>query len=208
MTTNKGGQPQKTLTPEQVAEVSTLDHARMIKEPIVYGLQDSSGALFYVGKTTIAAKRFASYKKGLCHGNLALGEKLSEGGVSVIILSRSPENISDTEKHFIKKYRDQLINVVGIKTQFYNSAIKPWFAGTGIRHPSDGMMFCAAKTSELTVAEAFKDVYDIRNKMTDAERCAFEVSIYRDMMAVLKKRYSRWFESCSARMLECMQNAS
>lgn len=86
MTTNKGGQPQKTLTPEQVAEVSTL--AAVLN-------QDQIADYFGISRPTFAAicerqpEVFLQYKKGKARaiGTVAKGllQKAREGDTASAI---------------------------------------------------------------------------------------------------------------------------
>ncbi len=86
MTTNKGGQPQKTLTPEQVAEVSTL--AAVLN-------QDQIADYFGISRPTFAAicerqpEVFLQYKKGKARaiGTVAKGllQKASDGDTASAI---------------------------------------------------------------------------------------------------------------------------
>ena len=86
MTTNKGGQPQKTLTPDQVAEVSTL--AAVLN-------QDQIADYFGISRPTFAAicerqpEVFLQYKKGKARaiGTVAKGllQKAREGDTASAI---------------------------------------------------------------------------------------------------------------------------
>ena len=86
MTTNRGGQPQKTLTPDQVAEVSTL--AAVLN-------QDQIADYFGISRPTFAAicerqpEVFLQYKKGKARaiGTVAKGllQKAREGDTASAI---------------------------------------------------------------------------------------------------------------------------
>ena len=86
MTTSKGGQPQKTLTPEQVAEVSTL--AAVLN-------QDQIADYFGISRPTFAAicerqpEVFLQYKKGKARaiGTVAKGllQKARDGDTASAI---------------------------------------------------------------------------------------------------------------------------
>ncbi len=127
------------LTTEQIADylvsnetLLDLSEARKIKSNIVYGLCLPTGRLFYIGKTINPRKRFANYKRADAHGNEKLKTILTNETVYVKVLYAG-DDISNKEKELIKKHQSDIVNISGVKHEFFNSRGKPWQAGSGIR---------------------------------------------------------------------------
>lgn len=122
MTTNKGGQPQKTLTPEQVAEVSTL--AAVLS-------QEQIADYFGVSRPTFAAicerqpEVFLQYKKGKARaiGTVAKGllQKARDGDTaSAIFYLKTQAGWKETQNHEHTgkdgtALQPPVFNIVGVK---------------------------------------------------------------------------------------------
>lgn len=198
----------RVLNDEELAQVEALalDDARKIQQSIVYGLCGHDGKLFYIGKTTNPTKRFANYKRADAHGNERLKSILSNNEIYVKVLY-SGDDISNKEKELIKKYQSDIVNISGVNYQFFTSRGKPWQAGSGVRCPSDGLMLYTAKNAGFKVLDCYAEVLEVRDRMADSERCVFEISVYKDLPKILKKKYEKWLSVCTLKMLECMEDA-
>lgn len=178
----------------------SLSEATSIVNNIVYALVDDDG-IFYVGKTINPSKRFATYKNKECHNNKGLAERLNPELCKVVILS---DDCKD-ERLFIDLYKDQIVNIIGVKCDFEHHP-KPWFAGSGIRCPSDFLIWHTLMVQGKDKRHLFNEVEYIRSKMSVTERCVYEVSIYKDMKKPHQDKLSRWFETCLYKMLKEMES--
>lgn len=180
-----------------------LNDAKKINEPVIYGLS-SSGVIVYVGKTTRAKKRFYCYMNtGQCH-NKHLAEFIDSNIIKVVILSRSPVDLDAEEIHYINSLKPEF-NKALTQNNFVHKT-KPWHSGIGCKTPSDILMGRAAKSANVKPTECFADIYELRRKMQDKDRCGFEVGVYMDMPDIVKKQLKPWFDGCRVDMLECMEN--
>ena len=180
--------------------ILSINDAMKIREPVVYGLIDDCNDLFYIGRTTNPGKRFAHYKNGRAHGNAALESRI-QGEFSVFIFAYSPADISKLEQDLIAANADSVVNVIGCGISFEsNRKVKPWFAGSGVKCPSDYLMHSFGRKSD------FKEAIRLREKLSDQDRSAYEVSVYMDMHPIQKSNLGRWLESCRDRLIRCMEN--
>jgi len=180
--------------------ILSINDAMKIREPVVYGLIDDCNDLFYIGRTTNPGKRFAHYKNGRAHGNAALESRI-QGEFSVFIFAYSPADISKLEQDLIAANADSIVNVIGCGISFENNRkVKPWFAGSGVKCPSDYLMHSFGRKSD------FKEAIRLREKLSDQDRSAYEVSVYMDMHPIQKSNLGRWLESCRDRLIRCMEN--
>jgi hypothetical protein len=101
----------KTISKAKLHRLYTLEEARSIKGPFVYGLSDGTG-MFYVGKTIDAGRRFYRYAR---HAAPRLQRRLKEAGedVRVSILRHNPPDLAASERHFIGIYASDLVNTQG-----------------------------------------------------------------------------------------------
>lgn len=105
----------KKLSVAKLRRLYTLEEARSIKGPFVYGLTDDVG-VFYVGKTIDAENRFYAY---LPHRRRKLAPRLQRrlrdalGEVMVTILEHNPVNLDYAERRWIGELGAQLINAQG-----------------------------------------------------------------------------------------------
>lgn len=104
------GKP-RTISKAKLHRLYTLEEARSIKGPFVYGLSDGTG-IFYVGKTIDADRRFYRYAR---HAAPRLQMRLKEAGedVRVSILRHNPPDLAASERHFIGLHASNLVNMQG-----------------------------------------------------------------------------------------------
>jgi len=180
--------------------IMSINDAIRIREPVVYGLINDDNELFYVGRTGNPQKRFAHYKNGRAHGNAELESRI-KGGFNVFIFAYSPADINKLEQDLIAANADSIVNVIGCGISFENNRkVKPWFAGSGVKCPSDYLMHSFGRKSD------FKEVIRLRDKLSDVDRSAYEVGVYKDMHKIQQSRMAQWFESCRDRLLWCMEH--
>lgn len=186
--------PRKTLT---------IDEALGISTPVVYGLA-SNDDIFYVGRTKNLSKRLQAYiNPERCHNQDLASHLKSLDVFDVIILDDNPKDIRASEKQFIEQYKGSTFNKISVEyDSWLQHTAKPWHAGSGIRCPSDFLMWRSAKEQGVKVAEVFAEVLQEREAMTTAQRVAFEVSVYRDAHPAIKEKLSNWFCLTCTRMLE------
>ena len=201
MAKRKVGRPRKTLT---VAEVRNID------VPVVYGLSNSDRGIFYVGQTVNIYNRMRSYTNPAnCH-NKELADYLVQNPEFVIeILEYNPGDLTASEYEHI---RQRIGSVFNIALNPYIIAkvrsVQPWNAGSGRRCPSGHMMWRAARASKRGLKDSFKEILDVIGKMSVSERCAFEVSVYKDMDGFTKRILSKWIELTRDGMLKAMEYES
>lgn len=207
--TNKGGRPTKSLTPEQIAQVEALveekrvlrlSDARSIQVPVIYGLCTKDGDIFYVGKTVNPKKRFYTHEKEHQSYNPDLAKIEKE---YVIILESNPSNISESEKKFIKKYRKKIVNSSVASKYEHGKGAKPWSIGQGKITPSKMLLRILATEDPCSANKIRKEI----RSMTEAQRCAFETSIFMHAHVLMKSRLAEWYNSCRDKMLKCMTDS-
>ena len=98
-------------------------------------------------------------------------------------------------------YKYKILNTRGVKCDCEHTH-KPWFAGSGDRCPSDCLIWHTVMIQGKYKRHLLNEVECIRSRMSVVERCAFEVSIYKDMEKPHQHKLSRWFETCLYKMLK------
>lgn len=99
---------------------------------------------------------------------------------------------------------DGLFNIMdGGEQAWRNHVTKPWMAGIGVKCPSSLALGRIGNREERIRASAW------RNKLNDADRCRFEVSVAIELLNVsplgLAIRVNTWLDRCQKRLLECME---
>ena len=194
----KPGRPRKTLT---VAE------ARSIDVPVVYGLSNSDRGIFYVGQTVNIANRMRGYTNPAnCH-NKELADYLVQNPEFVIeILEYNPVDLTASEYDHIQQRIGGIFNIaLNPYVMDKVRSVKPWNAGKGRRCPSSYLMWKAARAGKRGLKESFIDVIGIIGKMDIPERCAFEVSVYKEMDDYTKRILSDWLDLTHVGMLNAME---
>lgn len=180
-----------------------MDDAKQYDNQCVYGLLDANLDIFYVGKTKALKKRIKAHLN-YCH-NKTLGAYITDNGIhGVELLSDNP----DDEMYFIDKHKDKSMNI--IDSTFNNTMLtkisKPWMAGTGIKCPSDYIMWNVAKNEKNKIKNLFPEVLKLRNKMSDTERCVYEISVYKDCIHdLVKPSLKKWVDLTLDRMITQME---
>ena len=178
-----------------------------ITAPIIYGLSNDDRGIFYVGQSINMKKRIFSYTGNAnCH-NLELGKYLSANpNFSIEILEYNPDDLSASEYAHINERVDSIFNIA--LNPFMEGrirSVKPWNAGSGVRCPSYHLMWVAAKYSGKKLNESFRDVISVIKKMSDSDRCAFEISVYKDMNSQTQKTLGKWLDNTRDGMLSVME---
>jgi hypothetical protein len=181
------------------------------KTPMVYGLCLDDGVIRYVGMTRNAYSRFRAYRSPRFKGNDALLAWLKDNAdrVFFVCLHSGGDGLADAEKRWIKKLRGQCFNIVsgGVQSWRVNER-KPWAAGRGVLPPSSWVIsrFARAKDWDgYAEATAIRD--EIVSKMSDADRCAYELVIAKEHRSVVRHRHQKWLQACADRMAECLQSS-
>lgn len=178
----------------------TLGEAKTLVCPVVYGLCDADGDVFYVGQTRNAARRFQSHRENRS-GNRRLKSKLASLGrsVRVLVLHQSPASLNDVEREEIRARGRVLVNLIGADSSVWSkhSAV-PWAAGTGVLAPS-----------AYAVSRANPDLKRLARQklaaMSPAERCMAEIDLYREFPPLLRRRFDKWLDMTAAKMLACLE---
>lgn len=166
----------------------TIAEAKRLTQPVVYGLADDTGQVFYVGKTVSARRRFASHgqargsNEGLASAVRALGDRLR-----VVILVSSPPDIDAAEREMIRRHEGTIVNLMLADSwQWAKNSAVPWAAGP--RHHSP-MRYAAgqcrpAVQREISVALAQKSVVD---------RCWCEINMLATLPPKHRARFKGWW---------------
>lgn len=180
-------------------ELLSVSEAKLIAEPVVYGLCDLTGKIFYVGKTVCPRRRFQAHREGKSK-NRPLSDRIRALGsdLRIVVLERSPSDINAAERLQIAAH-DGLLNLIGADSHFWakNSEV-PWAAGTGVHCPS---VYLAVGLS----AERRDAIRKIKASMTDADRCKYEASLFFDLERSVQKKLLRWYEACRVKMISCIE---
>lgn len=188
----------------------TKEHIKQIANvPLVYALRNDDKGVFYVGQTKNLQKRAASYfNPNQCH-NAELAEYLRSNAFEVVVLGFNLKDINKAEQFYIKQHAGRLFNRISIPyAKWLEKPKQPWSAGSGIRCPSDYLMWSTAKSAEVKKTDAFADVIDVMSKMIIVERAAFEVNIYRSQPDEVKEKLNKWFDLCKDNILEVLLNGA
>lgn len=187
-------------------QVMTLQQARKIKEPIVYGLTDpADGRIVYVGKTKSPRNRLPQYTSpGACH-NAMLAEWLSEnqGRWRIAVLERNPADLNAAERRQIRMRRHQTFNLIAGGDEMWRAHVsQPWMAGPGKKCPSDILLTMLKRNGGGP--SIGKQAREFRNSMTPRERCLYEVSLAmwaEQEMPSLMRPIRAWLANTSGKML-------
>lgn len=101
----------KKLSAAKLKKRYTLDEARSIPGPFVYGLHNGLH-VFYIGKTIDAYGRFTAHKNRIKKTPIELLRAMRDAGASlrVVILEHNPPNLVEAEKAYIAFHADNLVN--------------------------------------------------------------------------------------------------
>lgn len=187
-------------------QVFTLQQARKIKEPIVYGLIDpENGRIVYVGKTKNPRNRLSQYTSPrTCH-NAMLAEWLAEnhGRWRIAVLDRNPADLNAAERRQIKKWRHQTFNLIAGGDEMWRAHVsQPWMAGPGKKCPSDILLSMLKRNGGDP--KIGKQVRELRGRMTHRERCAYEISLAmwaEQEMPSLMRPIRGWLANTSGKIL-------
>lgn len=186
----------------QPRELLTVLDAQKLVGSFVYGLCGEDGVIFYVGQTRSPHSRFKSHSD--CTSNNArLKRRLraEKGKLRVCILIANPANLNAAEREQIRFYPN-LLNLVGADHWAWSvvGEQKPWSAGPGIVSPSS---FGMTKTR----ADWKPKIKAAIAKMTDAERCNFEIGLYRDFPLAIQRRLDKWLDIVQDKMIDCLERS-
>lgn len=166
------------------------------RRPVIYGLLDKSGDVFYVGKTVNLTKRMAAYKSGRFHGNRALAAKIEENGLAHIILRSDCEDINAEEFAEIQS-RSGLVNLITSPRQplRYAKSNKPWVL-PGVTLPSTAYM----RHMRNAFGVSCKWMKDALNAQSDEERVKSERRIAENFSATaIGNACSKWMRTIDGR---------
>lgn len=166
------------------------------RKPIIYGLVDKAGDVFYVGKTVNLTKRMAAYKSGRFHGNRALAAKIEENGVVPVILRSECGDINAEEFAEIQS-RNGLVNLITSphETLRYAKSNKPWVF-PGVMLPSTAYM----RHMRNAFGVSCKWMKDALNAQDDEERVKSErriAEIFSD--TAIGNACSKWMGAINGR---------
>lgn len=184
----------------------TKEHIKQIANvPLVYALKNSDKGVFYVGQTKNLQKRSMSYfNPNQCH-NVELAEYLRGSAFDVVVLEFEPKDINKAEQRYIKQYAGRLFNRISIPyAKWLEKPKQPWNAGTGIRCPSDYLMWTTAKSAGVKKSDVFDGIKTTIDSMTTKERITFEVNVYESQHDAVKNKLSKWFDLCKDEMLKAL----
>lgn len=187
-------------------QVLTLQQARKIKEPIVYGLTDpADGRIVYVGKTKNPRNRLSQYTSpSTCH-NAMLAEWLAEnqGRCGIAVLERNPADLNAAERQHIRMLRHQTFNLIAGGDEMWRAHVsQPWMAGPGKKCPSDILLSMLKRNGGDP--KIGKQVRELRDRMTHRERCDYEVSLAmwaEQEMPSLMRPIRAWLVNTSGKIL-------
>jgi hypothetical protein len=182
-------------------EPLTITEAGLIRVPVVYGLADLNG-IFYIGQTRVLRERLKSHLRG--DGiNVQLNARLSEAGAAlrVFILHRAPADRLARERAEIMA-RTDLVNIVHgsgwalIAARLHARPLPPW---KGRCRPS-----CPTAWADFRIGRDRRLTQRLR-KMSDPERCAYEIALYAELPPQAQRRLQPWLASQRAPMLASME---
>ena len=158
--------------------------------PVIYGLLDNEGEVYYVGQTKKLKNRISCYRRGEFHGNKKLERKaLSSGEINFCILAHNPEDLNQSEFEEISK-REDLCNIIKDPRNVLACQLerKPWNV-KGTSTPSR-LWFMSMRNK---FGKKCDDVKDAISKMNDSERMKYECSMAEMFCkAGMEKKVERW----------------
>lgn len=178
----------------------TFAEAQRFAVPVVYGLLDDAG-LFYVGKTSAAAKRFANHRQARTK-NARLKHRLLNpvGCVRVTVIDVDPIDINGAERAAIRKRESCILNLIGADSSAWEQhSPVPWAVGTGNLSPTAMVLSGMKRGSPKAVIRRWLA------GLSDAERCAAEVETYLSFPVYLRKRLDKWLDKATPKLFACME---
>ena len=186
--------------------VLSLAEANLTARPLVYGIRDGrTRQIVYVGKTINLAKRLNSYRyPSQCH-NRALAQWLRENMdfAQCVILEDRPANITEAEKRWIARYRDQLFNLTDGSEANWRHESKPWMGRTGVKCPS--AIIISRLISRKHHADVIAEVKRLRRAMSMKERCLFEVGLAMEHYGRYRKEIELWLSYTEGKLLATLE---
>ena len=187
--------------PKKLENIDKIQDA----EPItcVYSIvRSSDDEPVYVGKTVNLRKRVESYfYPNSCH-NLLLKEFLMNNDFYIKVLDKSPKDINNSEKYWIKYYKNQLLNLVGGGEQNWrNHKRKAWMAGQNIHCPSDMILSYLKNRRNKFYKHIKSDIDSLRNSMDDKQRSIYELSLAKSNYGLFKDQIERWLSYTESRLI-------
>lgn len=85
---------------------------------------------------------------------------------------------------------------------------KPWVAGRGIKSPSHFAFFGA--TGQLRSDESryrWEHMKKALNRLSDAERCKFEIWAYGQFRPALRRKLNKWLDVAAPKMAKCLEES-
>ena len=183
------------------------DTSRNMPKIVIYGIQDLSGNLVYVGKTKNFQNRSQNYLyPSGCH-NSALKNWLLSNRWEFIILEENPIDLDIAEKLYINKHKSTLFNMVnGGEQNWRHHTRMPWMARIGVKCPSDMLLHFLLNRGSKHYKKVKYDVFELRNKMSIKERINYELSLAMDCdYGQFAKNISLWLSYTEERILGVLQ---
>lgn len=107
----------KRLSASKLSKYYTLEEARSIPGPFVYGLHNGE-KVFYVGRTIDARRRFTCYAPPKTAPlPLLRAIKFAGDALSVVILEHNPPDLIEAEKRHIASRAGELVNRMDTPTR-------------------------------------------------------------------------------------------
>jgi len=164
--------------------------------PVVYGLTDKDGVVFYVGQTKNLQQRMSAYKSGRCHGNRSLSAMIEKHGVNHVILRSGCKDLTSEEFEEIEA-RSGLVNLITSRSQAlrYAKTTKPWIV-SGVASPSTAYMR-HMKNAFNTSCQWMKDEL---NSQSDGDRVKSELRIAQTFLQTpIGPACNKWMEAINGR---------
>lgn len=189
------------------------EHIKQLADvPLIYAIRNDDIGVFYVGQTKNLQKRSASYfNPNWCH-NAQLAKYLRSNEFDLIVLELDPDDINEAEKKYINKFKGQLFNRISVPyAKWLEKPKQPWHAGSGVRCPSDYLLWfisMSAKPKDVKKQRQISDIKELVEKMDITERTVFEVNVYRTQPDAVREYLKPWFDTCRDEMLSVLELAN
>lgn len=176
--------------------------------PVIYGIFDArTGYPVYIGKTRNLRKRVECYRNPKqCH-NKALARWLTDNAEYAIcaVVESAPADLCAAERKWIERFKDRLFNLTNGSENNWRHSSLPWMAGTGIKCPSD--LLIAGLSSRRSHRDTVEAVKSLRNAMSLADRCRFEIALAMDHYGRYRLDIERWLSVCQAKLIGTLEPA-
>jgi len=183
----------------------TIKQAMAIKEPCVYFIKNINGYIVYIGKTKNPSKRFENYKYKISHNRL-LNSWLGENTPYFGLILCNEKDLNCIEKKYIHEYKNNGIfnKIAGGEYPWIIDKDIPWSAGH-IKSPSS--LIITYLINRTICKEKLQQVREAIKRMSDIQRCCFEVSLAKDCYDnyTFHDRIEKWLSIVEPKLVRCME---